>query len=50
MVGFFSKIKKSMKKDSYDDEEMTDSEEYVELDTSNVADSGQKSNCKALRS
>lgn len=43
MVGFFSKIKKSIKKDSYDDDEsMDESEEYVELDTSRASDSGQK--------
>ncbi len=43
MVGFFSKIKKSIKKDSYDDDEgMDESEEYVELDTSKSGDSGQK--------
>jgi SepF-like predicted cell division protein (DUF552 family) len=43
MVGFFSKIKKSIKKDSYDEDEgMDESEEYVELDTSRAGDSGQK--------
>lgn len=43
MVGFFSKIKKSIKKDSYDEDEgMDESEEYVELDTSKSGDSGQK--------
>lgn len=43
MVGFFSKIKKSIKKDSYDEDEgMDESEEYVELDTSRSDDSGQK--------
>jgi len=43
MVGFFSKIKKSIKKDSYDeDESMDESEEYVELDTSRAGDTGQK--------
>ncbi len=43
MVGFFSKIKKSIRKDSYDDDEgMDESEEYVELDTSRAGDSGQK--------
>jgi len=43
MVGFFSKIKKSIRKDSYDEDENVDeSEEYVELDTSKASDSGQK--------
>ncbi|MGV8151064.1 MAG: cell division protein SepF [Candidatus Woesearchaeota archaeon] len=43
MVGFFSKIKSSIKKDSYDDEDgANESEEYVELDTSRSGDSGQK--------
>lgn len=43
MVGFFSKIKKSIRKDSYDEDEgMDESEEYVELDTSRSDDSGQK--------
>lgn len=43
MVGFFSKIKKSIRKDSYDEDEgMDESEEYVELDTSRAGDSGQK--------
>ncbi|MEM4637834.1 MAG: cell division protein SepF [Candidatus Woesearchaeota archaeon] len=43
MVGFFSKIKKSIKKDSYDEDDFQeDSQEYVELDTSRSTDSGQK--------
>ena len=43
MVGFFSKIKSSLKKNEYDDEEMVDeSEEYVELDTSKSGDATQK--------
>jgi len=43
MAGFFSKIKNSLKKDSYDEEEATDeSEEYVELDSSKTSDAGQK--------
>lgn len=43
MANFFSKIKKSLKKDSYDEDDgMNESEEYVELDTSKSGDSGQK--------
>ena len=43
MAGFFSKIKSSLKKNDYDDEEVLDeSEEYVELDTSKATDGGQK--------
>lgn len=43
MAGFFSKIKNSLKKDSYDEETASDeSEEYVELDSSKASDAGQK--------
>jgi SepF-like predicted cell division protein (DUF552 family) len=43
MVGFFSKIKSSLKKNDYDDEEVMDEgEEYVELDSSKTSEAGQK--------
>ncbi len=43
MAGFFSKIKNSLKKKDYDDDEQSDeSEEYVELDSSKSADASQK--------
>jgi SepF-like predicted cell division protein (DUF552 family) len=43
MAGFFSKIKSSLKKNDYDDEEVADdSEEYVELDSSRSTDGAQK--------
>ncbi len=43
MAGFFSKIKNSLKKKEYDDDEMMDeTEEYVELDTSRASDAPQK--------
>ena len=43
MAGFFSKIKNSLKKNDYDEEETIDeSEEYVELDSSKSSDAGQK--------
>lgn len=43
MVGLFSKLKGSMKKKDYDDDDMTeDAEEYVELDTNRGGELGQK--------
>lgn len=43
MAGFFSKIKNSLKKTDYDEDEALDeSEEYVELDTSKATEGGQK--------
>ncbi len=43
MAGFFSKIKGSLKKKEYDDDDMMEeTEEYVELDTARGSDVGQK--------
>ena len=43
MTGFFSRIKSSLKKRDYDEDEgINESEEYVELDSSRVSEQGQK--------
>ncbi len=43
MAGFFSKIKGSLKRKEYDDDDMVeDNEEYVELDTGRGSEAGQK--------